>query len=274
MGNPVADDNQGEAPADRMKRLEAILGRFEITIAEANDLVALEDYEIVCILDDSGSMQLPAQEAGARTLGQQAESRWDELKTTASLLVEIGNCFDSSGLDLFFLNRPPLKGVKSQTDPALVAAFSRDPSGSTPLTETLQVVAKEVQGERPVLLFICTDGEPNGGVKRFVGELERLVKKQSTTTRFKVQIMACTGDEDAIGWLAVVDEKFTEVDVVDDYYSEKKEVLAAKKTSTFTRGDWLIKALLGPISQKFDGWDEKSKNTASGAQKSSACTLL
>lgn len=72
-----------------------------------------------------------------------------------------------------------------------------------------------------------------------------------------------------------MDKNFAEVDCVDDYYSEKAEVLAAKKTVRFTRGDWLIKALLGPISNKFDGWDEKEATSKQGgAQKSSVCTLL
>lgn len=190
MGNPVPAEEEGNAPPDQLQRLEEILGRFEITIAEANDLVVLQDYELVLIVDDSGSMSLPAQPAAARTLGQQPLTRWDELKDTTALLVELGNCFDASGLDLFFLNRPVLKGVKSTNDPAFLAAFKAGPSGSTPLTECLQRVADECAGEKPVLLFILTDGEPNGGVNKFAGELGRLVKKQSTTTRFKVQIMA------------------------------------------------------------------------------------
>jgi len=53
-----------------------------------------------------------------------------------------------------------------------------------------------------------------------------------------------------------LDEKITEVDGTDDYYSERQEVLRAGKAKRFTGGDWLIKALLGPICTKFDAWDE------------------
>eukprot|EP00439_Symbiodinium_sp_Y106_P007231 s823_g1.t1 len=109
--------------------------------------------------------------------------------------------------------------------------------------------------------MIFTDGEPNGGSKLFEAELTKLVTKKSTQGNFKVQIMACTDDEDAVGYLNRIDKNFESVDVTDDYYSEKQEVLLkAKKREAFTRGDWLLKAMLGPISTKFDGWDEGKKN--------------
>jgi len=95
--------------------------------------------------------------------------------------------------------------------------------------------------------------------------------------------MACTDDEASVGWLNDLDERFTEVDVTDDYYSEREEVLRARKVAKFTRGDWLIKALLGPVSAKFDAWDEGGgppgkggggKGGGGDSAKSSACLLL
>jgi len=168
-----------------------------------------------------------------------------------------------------------LKEVQSARDPALLEAFSTRPSGSTPLTECLQGVARAVEGERPVLLFIMTDGEPNGGAGPFCQEVSRIVKKKSTSQTIKIQIMACTDDDEAVGWLNDLDGRFTEVDVTDDYYSERAEVLSARKTGKFTRGDWLIKAMLGPISSKFDAWDEAAgKGGRGGNPPSKACTLL
>lgn len=282
---PVRKEGEEETPADKMERLAAILDMFEITIAEANDLVVLADYEIVIIADDSGSMQMASLPPAERKLGMPIPTRWDELKQTCALLVELGNCFDESGLDIFFLNRPALKEVKSQTDPAFVEAFSKKPGGTTPLTECLRGVSKTVEGEKPILLFILTDGQPNGGVGPFCQEIERIVKKRSVSCTVKVQIMACTDDNEAVGWLNDLDAKFAEVDVTDDYSSEKAEVLAARKVGKFSRGDWLIKAMLGPVSAKFDAWDEaaappagggggKGSGGSAGAKKSSACTVM
>merc|ERR1719316_2196798 len=122
-GAKVSREEGNEEPADKMERLSRLLDQFEITIAEANDLVVLADYEIVVIADDSGSMSMASQPPSERKLGAPIPTRWDELKETCSLLVELGACFDESGLDIFFLNRPPLREVKSNRDPAFVGAF-------------------------------------------------------------------------------------------------------------------------------------------------------
>jgi len=194
-----------------------------------------------------------------RVLGGPSPTRWSELKETVGLLVDIGSCFDSTGIDVFFLNRPPVKELKKVTDSKFQKAFSAGPSGSTPLTERLCEVASAKGGEKPVLLFILTDGQPNGGVACFREHLRALVKKESTPYTFKVQIMACTDEEAAVGYLDEIDREFPEVDVTDDYYSEMLQVLKdVKKVKHFTRGDWCMKAMLGPVSAKFDSWDEKA----------------
>jgi len=266
-GNNMPAQLQPSVPAvgaqPKLQKLQRILDQFEVSIAEANDLVLLEDYEIMVIVDDSGSMNLSAMPAGQRTLGQPSLTRWDELKLALALIVDLGSCFDSSGLDLFFLNRGIIPGVQSSQDPRLLQAFATGPRGTTPLTETLSMVAREYHGEKPILLIVFTDGEPNGGPAKFEKELKRLVTRKSTDKHFRVQIMACTGDDDAVGYLNDIDEKFGKVDVTDDYYSEMQEVLKkARKVNRFTRGDWCMKAMLGPVSTKFDAWDETGKKAA------------
>lgn len=263
-GNTASPPAVGGAPGVHLQKLQQVLDRFEVSIAEANDLVALQDYEIILIVDDSGSMSLPAAPASQRTLSSAGPAtRWDELKTTVALIVDIATCFDPSGLDFFFLNRGYLQGIRSSQDPQFLSAFASGPRGSTPLTESLRMVANEYRGEKPVLLFILTDGEPNGGAKAFEKELKKLVTKKTTDRTFKVQIMACTGDDDAVGYLNDIDEKFGKVDVTDDYYSEMQEVLKkTRRVNRFTRGDWCMKAMLGPISTKFDAWDEPGGKAA------------
>lgn len=143
------------------------------------------------------------------------------------------------------------------SDPRFMQSFQSPARGKTPLTETLCRVAQEAGGERPVLLFILTDGEPNGGVGPFKRELKRLVKQKSTPHEFHVQIMACTDDEKAIGWLNQIDGCSRKIDVTDDYFHEMCQVLKdARRRQRFTRGDWCMKAMLGPINARFDAMDE------------------
>jgi len=240
-----------------MRRLQAVLDRFEITVAEANDLVVLEDYEIVVIADDSSSMKLPAVPPEWRTLGVPCRTRWDELKETIAEIVEVAACFNPAGIDVHFLNRAPVLNVKHSQDPSFVGAFAAQPSGRTPLTETMQRVAKQAGSERGVLLFILTDGEPNGGRKPFSSALVSLVRSM----RLRVQIMACTAEEQEVEWLNELDCELEELDVTDDYHSERQEVLRTGIATRFTRGDWCMKAMLGPVSRKFDQWDEGGRRS-------------
>mmetsp|Transcript_77029 Transcript_77029/g.160289 ORF Transcript_77029/g.160289 Transcript_77029/m.160289 type:complete len:259 (+) Transcript_77029:128-904(+) len=236
-----------------LARLQKVLDQFEITIAEANDLVVLMDYNIMIIADDSGSMTLSAEPAEERQLGKPSLTRWAELQNTLSAVIDVAACFDPQGVDVHFLNRTPVRGVQNQSDTRLKQAFQTPPAGATPLTQMLQRVAKESKLEKGMLLLVFTDGEPSGGREDFRNALKQLVKQHNV----RVQIMACTADENVVAWLSEVDEEFAEVDVTDDYYSERKEVLRAGLAPRFTRGDWCMKAMLGPVSRKYDLWDER-----------------
>lgn len=237
-----------------MQKLTAVLNRFEISIAEAQDLVVLQDYEMCVIADDSGSMAQAAEPSHMRVLGQPAKSRWNELTETIGAVVEIASCFDESGVDVFFLNRAPVMKVKHCNDSAFVRALEKGPGGGTPLTETMARVASQVaNSEKKVLLFVLTDGEPNGGKHPFKSALQSV----TANGKVKVQIMACTPDSSEVEWLNDIDADMKAVDVTDDYCAERNEVLKAGIVSKFTRGDWIMKAMLGPISQKFDQWDER-----------------
>lgn len=232
------------------ERLQALLDCYEITIAQAADLEVLKNYDVVFILDDSGSMSIRDRVGGP--------TRWDELKETVQTMIEFAAYFSSYGTDLHFLNRPSVTLVRDAEDPRVLDCFRHPPRGLTPLTEKVrQVVASRSVEDPPLLLVIATDGEPNGGSELFKQALDDIIKDPSREVRF--QIMACTDDDSSIAWLNKFDDKFTEVDVCDDFHSERKEVLKAGRVANFTRADWIVKAVLGPISQKFDDWDNSQK---------------
>merc|ERR1719253_1093238 len=131
--------------------------------------------------------------------------------------------------------------------------------------------------------MILTDGVPNGGPTAFTHALRTLVTGKKSQggllgfadairslvtaeveedvdedrTIFRVQIMACTDDDNAIGWINVLDKELKELDATDDYYAERQEVLRAGHMKEFTRGDWCMKAMLGAVSEKFDRIDER-----------------
>jgi len=227
-----------------------ILERFKVTIAVPEDLYVLQDYDVVIIADDSGSMS--------------TGSRWKELQDSLSQIVTVGSVFDDDGLDIFFLNRPVVTGVRSADDKHFLDAFSRGPGGTTPLTVTVDTVMR-AKFLKPVLLFIMTDGVPDKGVATFRSKIGSIVNNKRKPV--KVQIMACTEDDNAVGWLDELDEAFDGVDVTDDYDTERAQVLRIGKVAQFNRGDWCMKAMLGPISRKFDELDEDAKLATTGRSR-------
>jgi len=72
----------------------------------------------------------------------------------------------------------------------------------------------------------------------------------------RFQIMACTDSEREIAWMNQFDQDFAAVDVTDDFESEKQEILSKGHFKSFSRADWIMKALLGAIDSQFDSLDE------------------
>lgn len=191
----------------RMNQFEGVL-----TMSEANGLAVLDSYEMVLIADDSGSMNSLATPPHMRSLGQPSASFWDELRHTVSEVVEMATCLDESGVDVVFLNRVRVVGIKSGSDASLLVG-GRLRAPSCPQRQTLQRFVFRIGGKSPILLFIFMDGAPHGGP---------MPRKQAISLR--VQIIACTGD-DEIGWINVLDRELFDVDVTGGYHTESRREL-------------------------------------------------
>ena len=251
-----------------MGRLQALAAQFEIRDDWVRRLRRLEGYTVVLVCDDSGSMATAVDPPpGANPYAPRA-TRWDELRNTAGMLCELAaTCSSTAAVDVYFLNRPPMKAATGSAQ--LQAAFNfAPPQGFTPLARVFrQVLAEHAAAltERKLLVIIATDGRPttdagNDDVPGFVQALRSMPR-----TCF-VQIMACTDDENDVAYLNEVDDTVERVDVTDDYRSEKKEVLAAQGPGfRFSYGDYVVKALLGPIDADFDALDEKRRAAPAGA---------
>ena len=130
-------------------KVDAKLKEFDIHQNFYQDLNSLNSFDIVLVLDDSGSMNASA--GGGKT-------RWQELKEITKMVVEIATGLDDDGLDAIFLNRGTKSGIKSFKD--LKDAFEKDPGGLTPLTAATKAAFSRQKG-KPLLVIIATDGVPN-----------------------------------------------------------------------------------------------------------------
>lgn len=122
----IAGGNE-QGPNSRQSRLNAIVQKYEISELFARKLTQkLNSFKIVFIFDDSGSMSTRLDESPLNHGSYQA-TRWDELKYFAQIGLDIANIFNTEGTDVFFLNRPMARAVKSFND--LYPYLINEPSG-------------------------------------------------------------------------------------------------------------------------------------------------
>lgn len=258
----MSNNNDGAADLEedreqRFEKLQSILDKHSVTIIKKDQLAVLEDYNFLVICDDSESMKMSAKPKEQRKLGEKPLTRWMELQDGVMLLIDMLGCFRPEGIDVYFLNSGKVPKVQSSAEERLQNIFQGGPQGKTPLTQTLKQVAHDAESEMPYVLFIFTDGEPDGGARKFTKVLTDLVSQKICRAQFRVQIMACSNNDDEIAWLADLDQDSELIDVTDDYYNEKKKIIAMKGHEyAFTRSDWLCKAILGPIEKSVDGVNE------------------
>ncbi|KAJ3298187.1 hypothetical protein HDU79_000075 [Rhizoclosmatium sp. JEL0117] len=247
----------------RLAAFASLVGRHEISHLMAKKLRRLEAYDIVVIADDSGSMNTPVT-ANLASAFAPAPTRWDELKATVSTVTDIAATLDSDGIDVFFLNREPVRNVTGPSA-ALDAAFAPRPGGYTPITRVLREVLAEKwlsvnQADRKkLLILIATDGQPTTDS----GQLDHqalkhvLMYERGGPGQVPVAFLVCTDDDDEIEYLNEWDNSIRDLDVIDDYHTERKQILGIQgKGFPFSRGDWVCKMLLGAIDPEIDALDE------------------
>ena len=250
----------GLNPAEvRLARLRELCGRYEIRPDFAAKLRQLESFEIVLLIDDSGSMATEVSSTSGSDPYGPRPTRWTEVQQYCNTVVDLAAALDPDGIDLYFLNRPGFNHVTSMAQVA--AAFGPAPSGFTPLTSAVARILIEkarVIAEKKLLLIIATDGEPTNasGQVDIPGFASVLMGRHSNVF---VSIIACTDDEGSVGYLNKLDRSVPRLDVTDDFQSERREVLLVQGAAfRFGFGDYIVKSLLGSVDPYFDNLDEKS----------------
>jgi len=252
----------------KLEALRRVAEQYEMAGGAIAKLRQLEGYDIVLICDDSSSMAQPAHDPNPSRPYDKVLSRWEELKHRAIQIMAIACCLDQDGIDIYFLNRPPAFNVNDVA--SAEALFASPPHGYTPLSATYARVLHDKlrNKEGRVLIIVATDGEPNrqiGGtwVKDLTGFENLLTNREGYPShRCPTTIMACTDSEYEIGWLnrldLGLDGSVQHCDVVDDYQSERKEIMGVQgQDFRFSQGDYVVKTLLGALVPFYDHMDER-----------------
>lgn len=267
MQDPNNDQN------NREEKFREIVDKYEISMDFAQRLQQLSGFTVVFIFDDSGSMNAPLMNSPLNNDNTLLKAtRFDELKYFAKIAIEIISLFDPEGASVYFLNKQPSPIHNIRTEQQLDDLFHFRPRGYTPLPRVLNTVLRNNEAmlaERKLLILIATDGEPTTDRgKAAIGEFAEALQRRSQ--RVYTTIVACTDDDDSVDYLNKFDKDIHNLDVVDDFISERKEVKAARGSNyPFSFGDYVVKSLIGSIDPELDNLDEKSN-----VVKDDCCLIL
>lgn len=234
-------------------RFRSFFDKYSISPYYHNDLKTLERFDIVVIADDSGSMSMKT---------ENGKTRWSELKEVLTVVIELGSLLDDNGIDILFLNRGTKRGVRSLADVQYM--FNEPPRYRTPLSsKTREAMSLGTPG-KPMLLLIATDGEPSTVDNKYdpnydsVDVFRRVLEFERDSSKVFVGILKCSNNDAETGYLDRMDRELVNLDVIDDYLTEKAEVQSKQgRNFNYTTGDQVARFLLGPIYPKYDNMDEK-----------------
>ncbi|CAF1182058.1 unnamed protein product [Rotaria sordida] len=170
-------------------RLREIAREYEINDELVQRLNIPQQFEIVILCDDSSSMNT--------LVDGTTRTRWNELQRIIRIIIDIGTIFDSNGVDVHFLNRPPMLNITYPQQ--VIESFNQRPRGLTPLTPALRRIFQSGASKRSknkrLLVFIATDGEPTGNYGNVdIPSLENLMRYERQSNTMYVTFLACTVD--------------------------------------------------------------------------------
>lgn len=235
---------------EKRTKLNALCIRHDINPVFSSSLWNLNEKHIIFLCDDSGSMNA--------LVDSSTKTRWDELKHVVTEVLDISLIFDPIGMDVHFLNRSPIMNLRDVNK--LVPYFRNAPSGGTPLVTKLNEIARMYQMGPGIrfskLLIIATDGEPSDDDLHYPGL--KNVMRQLVEQGYHIAFLICTDNESQVAYINDIDRLYQQVDVTDDYITEKRQIQHVQgRNFKFSYGDYIVKLLVGSIDHSLDSLDER-----------------
>ncbi|CCO30059.1 hypothetical protein RSOLAG1IB_03192 [Rhizoctonia solani AG-1 IB] len=214
------------------------------TYRSENALEVLREYDIVFLVDDSGSM---------------AGTRWNEASTALAGVARIASQYDPDGVDIYFLNSTA-GGPNMQTYEDVTKLFQVvQPWGPTPTGRRLDMLltdyinkidfARQTNGQypKPVNFIIVTDGVPTDDPREvIIRAARRLDANNVLLSQVGIQFIQVGDDSKASRALKEMDDRLGPNhgirDMVDTTPYKRKPLTEER----------IIKILLGGINRRVD----------------------
>ncbi|KAJ3381987.1 hypothetical protein HDU84_004711 [Entophlyctis sp. JEL0112] len=265
-----------QPPSDLADRLDMFIKAHSISAKYKENISRLGHFRVVYILDDSSSMCAVADQDDivpkrSTQYYRYRMTRWEELKISVKVIMDAHNAA-CLATDVYFLNRASAFGVTDYSDLLSRGSFATGPMGSTQMIPKLEEVFNDYRNsgdQRPLIVHIFTDGEPNEG---FQG-LGQWLRTRPMIDQTFISLVLCSDDEGLesqyrpmeylvpgrMGWMGA-ESGIKNVDVSEDYRGEKRDVRRARTSNLplviagfrrpfirFSFGDYIVKVLLGIV---------------------------
>jgi len=215
-------------------------------------LKQLINYEVIVLMDDSGSME---------------GKNWKHARKVMIGVVEKAIKYDTNGIEVQFLNRSEKTTVSTKEE--VEELFTRvRPTGLTPLGERLTEVCNTCIGaynksgpsktQKNFLIIAITDGIPTGtnvytAVRDVAKELENL---NAPRAYLGIQFVQIGTDKAATAFLKKLDD---DLKGSGDNQVDRDIVDTVPYTGKKLTGEELVKILIGAINKRIDGKKSKDK---------------
>ncbi|KAK8845604.1 hypothetical protein IAR55_006320 [Kwoniella newhampshirensis] len=237
--------------------LAKIADEWKMPLELAADLVKISLFDVVLLVDDSGSM-----------LFEENGERIDDLKLILSRVAYATSLFDQDGIQVRFLNNR-LEGNNVTTEQqALQLVQQVKFSGLTPLgTSLYQKIlqplvigpAQQNRLQKPVLVITITDGTPAGEPKDEVFKVILKTDQELKRSRYgpdavSYQFAQVGNDMKSMKFLEELDNHPVIgglVDCTSNFEAEQAEMMR-KTGQDLSPSLWLLKLLMGPIDSSYD----------------------
>ena len=237
-----------------MARFNQLVKQNELRPDIAQQLLhVLSNCEIVMLCDDSDSMNKAIAEEGTDPFAPKRSTRWLELKKLAAIIIDFVTAINQSGLDIYFLNRPPIHNVTNVA--GLQSTFNNVPNGGTPLIGAINQIYQNKANLPPnknLLIVVITDGEPTDGSRSDLYNI--LIHKRPN---FHISFAECTDNAEDMEYLDQWNTMIQNFDNTEDYREELARVKNVQGNQfKFDFTDYVIKILLATFVRWYFNLDQ------------------
>jgi len=270
--DPTTKEILARTSKSTLDPLYELFGTYEVPIGLISKVALLETYHLHFLLDDSGSMNYLTDLTGAaykstymksRLSTQFRLKRWDELHDRVHLMLQFLVHVPCQSLVLTFLNRSskltvnPAEMTIDGVHAAVAELFTPEPTGGTPLYGKLKALLNSPES---TMIYLFTDGCPSDST---IGDMVSLIERRVRPKSYPVSLFSCTDQDNEVAWMKLVDESALYVCEVDDYVTERKEVIDKQGVVfPYTIGMWILCHLVSAICpDDLDALDESNPLT-------------